>query len=80
MTLILKIERALAFAKELNLNDNQTRELMALILEVPTIKWNIGTSPSWPNIQPMPWNPGDHTIITLCDNKTPPTITYENPR
>jgi hypothetical protein len=52
MTLILKIERALAFAKELGLNDNQTKELMALVLELPYFKLNL---PSQPITQPLPW-------------------------
>ena len=59
MTLILKIERALELVKELGLNDGQTKDLMALILELPNIKfnspWTLPNVPQWPN--------GD-TIIT----------------
>lgn len=51
MMLIAKIERALAFAKELGLNDQQTKELMAMILELSYFK----LLESAPIVQPMPW-------------------------
>jgi|SRR5689334_6312063 len=57
MTLIEKIERALAFARELGMNDVQTKELMLMILEQPYFRI---TTP--PNQTPLPgtipWIPG----------------------
>jgi len=59
MTLINKLERALAFAKELNLNDLQTKQLFDLVLENASVKINwvpnqTYPAPAWP----------DGTIIT----------------
>lgn len=79
MTLILKIERALEFAKELGLSDNQTKELMAMILELPYFKllestpitrpeppFTIPLSPTYPNWDPnQPFRVGDITV-TNC--------------
>lgn len=74
MNLIEKIERALVLAKELGLNDNQTKELMALILELPYFKLNLNTPainaphvPIWPTT--LPSYPSD-TIITCCSCST----------
>lgn len=70
MTLIEKIERALSLAKELGMNDFQTKELMALVIEVPFFKI---TSPPqiipWTAPNTTPWGTGDmprDTIITNC--------------
>lgn len=77
MNNIQKIERALAFAKEVNLTDEQVKELMAMVLGLVNLKFNItpptpivpwtpqpGT-PMWPNGIGTggPLYPGD-TIIT----------------
>ena len=78
MTTIERLEKALAFAKELNLNDNQTKELFSLILE-PAFKitWT-PTQPTMvpftvPSVPAQPWNtpqwpfdPNNPTII--CSN------------
>lgn len=54
MTLLEKIERALALAKELSFTDQQTRELMSLVLDLPITKI-IAHPLTFPNIQPLPW-------------------------
>lgn len=70
MNNIQKIERALAFAKEMNLTDDQVRELMAMVLGLinlkltpatPIVPW-VPNTPNWPGIG-GPGYPGD-TIIT----------------
>jgi hypothetical protein len=58
MTLIEKIERALALAKELGMNDYQTKELISLVIEVPFLK--ITTPPQtvpWTAPNTIPWMP-----------------------
>lgn len=53
MTVVEKLERALALAKELNFNDLQTRELMSVVLDLPITKIIQQGSPWSPNI--IPW-------------------------
>lgn len=69
---IQKIERALAFAKEVNLNDEQVKELMAMVLGLVNFKITVPwtqpvTTPNWPG-QIGPAYLGD-TIITygVCE-------------
>ena len=62
-TNIHKIERALAFAKEVGLNDEQVKELMAMVLGLvnlkfssipatPIVPWIPNTTPGYPGIYP----------------------------
>lgn len=61
-TNIQKIERALAFAKEVNLTDEQVKELMAMVLGLVNLKFNV--IPSTPIMPYTPsWPYGDGTII-----------------
>lgn len=79
MNLILKIERALAFAKELGMNDNQTKELMALILELSPFKinWQFPNTPNSPPISadPVIYPNNRDTIVTWGDIGHGPTST-----
>jgi hypothetical protein len=61
MTIIEKCERGLALAKELGLNDNQTKELMALILELPYFKFNLNPPVTVPATPIVPWIPNTPT-------------------
>lgn len=73
MNLLEKLERALVLAKEIGLSDQQTRELMSVVLDLPITKVTLQSSPSimvpWtqplPVMLPSPWpyGPGD-TILT----------------
>lgn len=86
MNNILKIERALAFAKELNLTDEQVKELMAMVLglvnfkfnttpSTPIVPWQPQPFPSWPNGIGTggPIYPGD-TIITYGVAPAPTSV------
>jgi hypothetical protein len=74
MILILKIERAVAFAKELGLSDEQTKELMVLILELPNFKMTPIYTP--PITQPTPWTPFGPTYGD-CPGIVPPVYTSD---
>lgn len=63
MNNIFKIERALVFAKEVNLNDEQVKELIAMVLGLFNFKLNI--QPQQPPVVPWvtPGWPNDGTTI-----------------
>lgn len=75
MTLVLKIERALAFAKEVGLNDKQVKDLMAMILDLPNFQFEfLRTQPAAiPITQPSPWMPQYPNDTIIC---TPPTVSW----
>lgn len=83
MTVVEKLERALVLSKELGFTDQQVKELVSLILDLPITKMYPLPGPQMqppPWIQPLtPWQPyttgpfiGDGTTITCYGTITNP--------
>ena len=80
MNNIVKIEHALAFAKEVGLNDEQVKELMAMVLGLVYFKISTPASTGgWPHI--VPFSPGTPIWPNgIGPNDAQITVTNQEPK